>query len=466
MANQKQQEAKLICFPKTRKLNLATLVLIAIMVYVLIFAISGTFKKHIVGYEVKEGSLFVSGTYNGLILRDETIVTTNDNGYVNYYAREGERVSVGDLVYTIDGTGKLNEMLAKGSSQESKLSDEDLNEIRNDIIHFSKDFDKNNFQTVYNFKYNLQGTALKLANLNILNSIDTLSQGNMLSGVKMIKAPQSGYVVYNKDGYENLTVSSLTKDHFNTEKYEKQQFVNNQLINEGDFVYKTINNENWSVIIKIDTPLLNELEQGDYVQVKFLKTQTKSWAQIEYLQIEEEYYCVLKFNNSVSTFCNERFLDIEIISSQEVGLKIPKSSIVEKEFYLIPESYAFETGNSSDEVVFVRESYMEDGTLSSERMNLTIYAQKDGFYYVDKLGLSPGDYFIDYLGNKYGIGKIATLVGVYYMNKGYADFRQIISIYENDEYAIVKSNSTYGLRAYDYIVLDAESVDEDDLLYE
>ncbi|MDD6734622.1 MAG: hypothetical protein PUE21_08810, partial [Lachnospiraceae bacterium] len=109
---------------------------------------------------------------------------------------------------------------------------------------------------------------------------------------------------------------------------------------------------------------------------------------------------------------------------------------------------------------------MEDGTLSSERMNLTIYAQKDGFYYVDKLGLSPGDYFIDYSGNKYGIGKIATLVGVYYMNKGYADFRQIISIYENDEYAIVKSNSTYGLRAYDYIVLDAESVDEDDLLYE
>ena len=69
-------------------------------------------------------------------------------------------------------------------------------------------------------------------------------------------------------------------------------------------------------------------------------------------------------------------------------------------------------------------------------------------------------------GEKYAVSKKATLIGVYNMNKGYADFRQIIILYQNEEYAIVKSNTEYGLNAYDYIVLEANSVTDDALLYE
>ena len=57
----------------------------------------------------------------------------------------------------------------------------------------------------------------------------------------------------------------------------------------------------------------------------------------------------------------------------------------------------------------------------------------------------------------------ATLVGVYNMNKGYADFKQINILYQNDEYAIVKSNTRYGLSVYDYIVLNAGSVKDNQL---
>ena len=52
------------------------------------------------------------------------------------------------------------------------------------------------------------------------------------------------------------------------------------------------------------------------------------------------------------------------------------------------------------------------------------------------------------------------------MNKGYADFKQINILYQNEEYSIVKSNTQYGLTVYDYIVLDATTVDEDELIYE
>ena len=43
------------------------------------------------------------------------------------------------------------------------------------------------------------------------------------------------------------------------------------------------------------------------------------------------------------------------------------------------------------------------------------------------------------------VSKRATLIGVYNMNKGYADFKQISILYQNEEYAIVKPNTKYGL---------------------
>ena len=64
------------------------------------------------------------------------------------------------------------------------------------------------------------------------------------------------------------------------------------------------------------------------------------------------------------------------------------------------------------------------------------------------------------------ISKTGTLVGVYNINKGYAEFREVNILYQNDKYSIVKPNTTYGLSTYDYIVLDAAAVNENDLVYQ
>ena len=66
----------------------------------------------------------------------------------------------------------------------------------------------------------------------------------------------------------------------------------------------------------------------------------------------------------------------------------------------------------------------------------------------------------------YTVSRRATLTGVYNMNKGYADFKEIQILYQNEEYSIVKANTQYGLNVYDYIVLDAESVSDDQFINE
>ena len=67
--------------------------------------------------------------------------------------------------------------------------------------------------------------------------------------------------------------------------------------------------------------------------------------------------------------------------------------------------------------------------------------------------------------NVFVVGKQGTLTGVYNINKGYADFNRIEILYSNDEYTIIEPNISYGLRAFDYIALDASVVSEKDFVY-
>ena len=64
------------------------------------------------------------------------------------------------------------------------------------------------------------------------------------------------------------------------------------------------------------------------------------------------------------------------------------------------------------------------------------------------------------------MSKQDTLVGVFNINKGYADFKEITILNANDEYSIVKSNSEYGLNVYDHIVLKGDTVSDRDFIYE
>ena len=115
----------------------------------------------------------------------------------------------------------------------------------------------------------------------------------------------------------------------------------------------------------------------------------------------------------------------------------------------------------------VRQCYLEDGTISSEILEVEVYNfdSESGEYYLDSTFLNAGDILYKLDGQEtFTVSKRATLTGVYNMNKGYADFKQINILYQNEEYAIVKSNTKYGLSVYDYIVLNAETVSDDQFI--
>ena len=207
----------------------------------------------------------------------------------------------------------------------------------------------------------------------------------------------------------------------------------------------------------------------EYIKVRFLKNQYESWGQVSIVTgADGNTYMQLGFNNSMITFVGDRFIDIELLLHDETGLKIPNTSIVNKEFYLIPQKFITKMDENSDIGSILLETYKEDGTITTTYREIDLYNfdEQSREYYIDSNILQSGtNLLLADSQEKYTVSKKGTLVGVYYMNKGYADFRQIQILYQNDEYAIVQSNTDYGLNVYDYVVLNAESVHDEQFIY-
>ena len=417
------------------------------------------------GYQVVEGSLSSDNIYEGIALRNETIATSPLAGYINYFAAEGSRVAVGNLVYTVDESGNLLDYLQAQGAGNFSLSESDLTELRTQIVNFSSSFDRKEFHTVYEFKNGLSGTINKLSNAGILNNIESLNETSASQTIQYCRAEDTGIVIYSTDGFESLRASEITADTFLHESYEKHQLSSNALVEAGDAVYKLCTDDNWSIVIPVSDKTGDLLEELSYVRVRFLKNQDVSWAGTRKFSDEEgNTFVELSFNNSMHAFCTERFINIELLLSEDTGLKIPVSAIVNRRFYLIPKDFIITNDDGTTSVL--RRSYLENGTESAEMVDAEIYNETETMYSLDEMTVEAGDVLLkEGSGETFTVSAQESLTGVYNINKGYADFKQINVLYENEEYAIVESNTRYGLTAYDYIVLDAESVQENDMIY-
>lgn len=454
-------------YRKPLNINLGMVIFGAIFLYIIICVVMYLFRdEKVVSYRVQEGVLSEDNVFTGIAMRNETIVTSSSAGYINYYAREGERVGSGQLVCTVDQSGQLREVLDEQNADNVSLSEGDIRELRTSVSSFCAGFDEHRFDSVYNFKYELEGTVLKLANINVLNSLGDINAATGSQPVTLCHSPVSGIITYSIDGFESKKASDLTDADFDESKYEKRQLISSELAAASDPLYRLCTDEDWSVVIQTDRSTAARLEEEQYLKVRFLKNRYESWAQVNVIDSggDGNVLVELKFNNSMVTFAADRFLEIELIANAENGLKVPISAITTKEFFLIPKDYVTKGGNSGATGV-LRETTGEEGGLTTEFVATQIYQETEEYYYLDDSSLRVGDHLIMPDSNEtVTVSQSASLTGVYNINKGYADFKEIQVLQQNEEYAIIKPNTTYGLSPYDYIVLDASTVDADQLI--
>ena len=236
----------------------------------------------------------------------------------------------------------------------------------------------------------------------------------------------------------------------------------NDLLAEGDPVYKVITSEDWKIVIQIDDPEL--FADMEYVDIEFLKDNITATAGISTFTKAGNTYGVLTLDKYMIRYLSDRFLQIKIKDSTPEGLKVPKTAVTERQYYTIPVEYLTQGGNSNG-YGFNKEVIGEDGSTSVTYITPNIIRTTDTTCYVDTADLEPGDVLVmPESGSRYQVGQKENLEGVYTVNNGFAAFRLIETIGENNSFYIISPKLQGGVRLYDQVIRHGDKVNEGDIV--
>ena len=454
----------IVQYKNSGNFNIGVVVFFIIIIYVLFNIFSYFTKSHIAEYQVQQGTIASNNIYQGIIVRDETIEYALQDGYINYYIKNASKVSTRDVIYSIDKDGSISKEINKAGNEADAISKESLNAISLELDTFVKDYNSNQFSETYTFFNNLNTEIAQSINTNALSDLsDKVTEAEANQTFFQVKSNADGIIVYEIDGFENYTIEDITNTELNYNNYKVKHLFENKKVKASDAVYKRINSEDWNIIIPINETLAKELNERSSVKIRFCKDDFTTNASCSIVKKENRYYLNIYLRKAMIRYANDRFIDVELVMSEKTGLKIPQSSITSKEFFTIPKEY-FTIGGDSNELGFMKKQTV-DGETIVKFVNPTIYYETDEFYYIDNEFVEKGDAILK--PNSQSIYEVGTntdsLIGVYNINKGYAVFKQINIIYENEEYAIIQTKTSYGISLYDHIALDASEVRENQL---
>lgn len=440
-------------------MNIGLIIFGAIFVYLIITVLLYLTNPKVSIYEVREGSILRDTAYTGVIIREEQIITSKKSGYINYITPESSKVGAKTKVYAISD----NKLTFKENKEDTDtLTAEEQAILLVKTQNFSENYNDGQFSDIYTLK------------TDIINELESKSSSNKQAQLKKMKkqlgdsltiyrAADDGIIVYATDGYEKITVDKITEDILNKKNYKKTSFTDNSQINADTPVYKLITSDTWSIVINLDAATANELKDKKSIKIRFTKDNLTATASLEIQKTGKLNLGILTLNSSMIRYAQERYLDIELILEDESGLKIPKSSVVKKEFYLVPEDYLTNGGNSNSKGVLLKTD-----NDNAEFLPVSVYYEdfETGMVYLNPLEFDKNIILIKPDSSEtYQLGTTKNLQGVYNINKGYALFKQIKILCESEEYYIVEEGSDYGLSNYDHIALDGSSVTENDVVF-
>ena len=465
MTSGKRKSTNIKTYKNKKELNLGLLLFAVVFIYLVVTVVMYLTGENISVYEVRKGSIVKDNSYTGLIIRQESAVMTEAAGYINYYQNENTKVKAGTYIYALSPE-KLD--TSKASEEDTAAAAELNPEIQAGIIfqiqNFNENYHPEDFSAVYPLKNEISASLQEAFSSRCTDHLSTLISESGFD-VTSYATPQDGVVAFTVDGYESLTKDTFTKENFDRSVYESTVLSDQMKAEQGSPAYRLITSENWSVIVPLDKETAEDLKKEEVtsIRVRIDKDSETLWADFSVLSKDGDYYGCLDFDNSMIRYAEDRYLNVELILEDESGLKIPKSSVVEEKFFVIPEDYITNGGNSSSDGVMVKN---KNGEVEFHAIDIYGSAE-DGEVCVSRDDIKEGTVLVKPEASEtYTIGKTKSLQGVYNINKGYAVFKRVTILCENDEYYIVREGDSYGLYNYDHIVQNGSSVSSEEVVFQ
>lgn len=457
-----KQDHRIVQLNKEIKANAATIVIAAVLLYVVISIITSLGKKSVTIYQVSKGDISNDITLEGLAIRNEVVVNTTNSGYICYYITDGEKVKKDSTVCTIDQTGELSNSVKNTDDSQTMLSQSDYTSIRNLLSSYKSTYSDVTFYNAYSFETNANNKIFELMNEIMMQQASTVK-----SGVATVNAPDSGLVTYYIDGYENYEISDAIKaSDFDKAGYDKKAMKSGDMAEAGAAVVKIIPSEEWNIVAPITDDQLTDIEGNTYVTFRINNSNFKITMPYTIIQGADGKYINIAIDKYMSNYLSQRFVSVEIVQSDDSGLKIPESAIVEKNVYKIPLSYLSAGSNQTMENRINIQRKDEKGNETIQQMKPRIYKTDEKYAYIDPDGIEDSDVLLDISSNETiaaSLLEYETLTGIYFANQGIAEFRQVSIIKTIDEFVLIDGGDE--LKAYDHIVLNASEVSENQVIY-
>lgn len=449
-------------------INLGTIVFLVIVVYLMAYMISYLGKSKLAIYEVSASDIVESVDGTGVVLRKETLVNTNQKGYVNYYVQDGSMVCKNGIVYTVDTTGKVQKYLKEVLEKKSKVSQEEKEKVVEQLKVFSEGYTDNDFSLVYEAQNDMNGTLMAYTDTLLVKDKEQLIEKYGQNSYITVTSAKEGLVSFSSDGLEGLTEKKVSKDTFvNKAKMKELRTDKKQKV--GAPVYRFVEGQDWQLMMPVGKEYYNRLqkraEEKSTVKVTFHKDNFTTDAAYRCVKQDGKYYVILSFDNYIQRYLNQRYLYVSLVLSETRGLKIPSSSLVKKEVYKIPNSFLVNGGNSSKKNQINIMKTNKKGEKVLTQTTVSIYKTDEKYAYVSSKDLKKG-IVVSQMNKEtiYTLKNVTQIQGVYIVNRGYTIFKQVDIVERNGDYCIISAQDS-GIELYDRIILNSDTIKEGQVIY-
>lgn len=474
----------------SRVLPMFVFVIIALYLFgqiITMTAQSSDVNVETVGY----GGIDTPVRYTGLIVRQEYVVSSNRSGHPFYQFAEGDYVSKNAVVCTVKDTNstddieskldKLDKDILKNQKSRTDLSafSEDISRLEDNIQHVVDSYAGKSMKTDASYLYDMKEQVQTFMNQRneiwLTENVGGLSQlteeksqyeQQLAENLSTIRAETSGVLSFGYDGLEDtLTPEALESIQKGQIGDRKTTYISKaKAVAEGDPLFKIVSSNQWYIVAYLSNSATANWAKGENktLNLQLDDEVIQVSAKIESTEIgEKETKVVFSTYEQMNAFLNDRVLEFYLEEATIEGLKVPNDAIVEKSLLSVPKAC-------------IAESLGNKGVLLANGANtkflpVSIISYDNENFYVDQNGgLKLGDVILQGTGEdatQYTVSSLSPKTGVYVANSSMAKFVTIEILDQNQEYAIIRSGTTYGLQAYDLIVSDAKNIKEGQSLY-
>lgn len=451
-----------------KNFNVGIIIILMVFIYMVVTVVVGLTKDHISIYEVQAVSMSMDNTAEAVIIRNENDYYTNTAGYTNYYVRNGARVAVGDTIYSIDESKNIYEYLVDYDMNYT-LSTDDIDILKDYVTNFNSNYNGDNFSLVYDLKDNLSSEISNISDTYLLENLNEIvSESGSSLTFNVVYSNKAGTISFFNDNLTGLKAGDVSLSTFDRTNYKSNNLYDSDLKESGALVYKLIDEDAWSIVISLSKEQYDALSSKSNISFTIKNDDLQLTKPCKFFTKGEGYFAQVDMTEYLIRYIKYRFLDIELDLNTDSGLKIPYTSITTKNFYKIPSEY-YIYNEQVEEYGF---TYMEYDIATKETSYVFVETdcyyedETEGYVYVDMDKFEYGQYVYS-MDNEtlFQVSVVGSLEGVYNTNKGYAVFRRIEKISENEDYCIVKDGVDKSISVHDHIALHADLIDENLQIY-